>query len=500
MFKQKKSIIKHIFTYASSQYFSQFVGFFTAIFMRRFLGPFNMGVWNLLKIVADYATYTHLGTTSTVFYKVPYHRGRGELEEADNVKNVVFSYLTITSFIAGMGITAYAFIFKSTLLPQMFWGLLVVAVLLLFRRVYTYYVMLLRANKDFTVLSKSIIFDAIVNLTLVLVLIKNFHLKGLFLTVVLMPILNVLFIRRLVNYDIKYKFDLRKLGGYIKFGFPLFITSILAMLLQSVDKIMIARFLGLEALGFYSVALMARGYSVGLSRNFNVVITPHFLEDFGKTKDLKTAGKYLKTPAILMSTCMAMILGFVYLSAPVFVDVVLPKFISGIPALKLLLIATFFYTASPQSDHFLIALNKQARLIPITSFVIVLNIIGNYILIKMGYGITGVAAATSIAAFAAFSVTLFYAMMHLGGILNALKFMGKVVVPLLYATLVVIGLDRLIMFDNVWVMLSAKIIAFGFFFSPWIYKVNKATGIIAMVIGVIKGLFRKKRGEETTDE
>lgn len=500
MSKQKKSILKHILTYASSQYFSQFVGFFTAILMRKFLGPFNIGVWNLLKVVTDYATYTHLGTTSTVFYKVPYHKGRGELTEADNVKDVVFSYLTITSFVTGIGIAVYAFVLKSTLIPQMFWGLLVVAVLLSCRRIYTYYVTLLRANKDFTVLSKSIIFDAIVNLVLVLVLVKNFHLKGLFFTILIMPILNILFIRRFVTYDIKYKFNLRKLGRYIGFGFPLFITSILTMLLQSIDKIMIASFLGLETLGFYSVALMARGYSVGLSRNFNVVITPHFLKEFGKTQDLKTASKYLKTPAILMSICMALLLGFIYLIAPAFISVLLPKFTPGIPALKVLLVATFFYTASPQSDHFLIALNKQARLIPITCFVLVLNIAGNFLLIKNGYGITGIAVATTISAFAAFSITLFYALMHLGGIFNALKFVGIVISPLLYGSLIIVCLDRFIIADNVWVMILSKIVLFAVFFSPWVYKVNKTTGIIGMILAVIKKLFRNKKGEKVDNE
>jgi O-antigen/teichoic acid export membrane protein len=111
MHTSKKHILKYIFTYASSQYFSQFVGFFTAIFMRKFLGPFNMGVWGLLRVVADYATYTHLGTADTLFYRYPYCRGRGEIEEANNIKNVVFSYFMLTSFIAGIGIICYAFLF-----------------------------------------------------------------------------------------------------------------------------------------------------------------------------------------------------------------------------------------------------------------------------------------------------------------------------------------------------------------------------------------------------
>ncbi|MCK4852467.1 MAG: oligosaccharide flippase family protein [Candidatus Omnitrophica bacterium] len=462
--------------------------------MRRFLGPFNMGVWGILRVVADYAAYAHLGTTSTVFYKLPYHRGRGETKEADNVKNVVFSYLALTSFIAGIGIALYAVLFRGKLMPEMFWGLLVVSVLLVCRRIFTYYVTLLRANKDFGVLGRSVIFDAVVNFAMVLLLVRSFGLAGLFATVILMPVINVLFIRRFVDYDVKYRFNMKGLPGYIKFGFPLFITGVLAMILQSVDRIMIAKFLGLEALGFYSIALMARGYSVGLSRNFNVVITPHFLEDYGRTGDMATASKYLKIPAELMSTFMALLLGIVYIAAPPFVMHVLPGFTPGIMALKLLLLATFFYTASPQSEHFLIALNKQTRLVPIMGSVIVLDVVLNFLFIRMGFGITGVAAATAIASFAAFLITLIYAMAHIERIAGTLSFVFLVIAPLVYSVVVLMALEGLITPGGPFLGAAVRSVLFVLLFLPWIIRVDRRTAILTTARDVIFRRTGKKEG------
>lgn len=499
MSERKKKILGHILNYASSQYFSQFMGFFTAVFMRMFLGPFNIGVWSILRVVADYSAYTHLGTTSTVFYKLPYHRAKGEMQEADNVKDVVFTYLALTTFVMGIGIAIYAFLFRSTLMPQIFWGLLVVSVLIFCRRIYTYYVTLLRVNKNFTVLSKSIIFDAVVNFGLVLVLVRNFQLKGLFASVILMPIMNVLFIKYFVDFDIKYRLSLNKLGSYIKFGFPLFIVSILSLILYSVDRIMIAKFLGLEALGFYSIGIMARMYGEGLSRNFNVVITPHFLEDYGKAGDIETATKYLKVPAELMSTFMVLILGMIYIAAPPLVVYILPKFTPGIMSMKLLLLAAFFYVASPQSQHFLIVVNKQTKLVPIIGVVIFVNIILNFVFIKLGYGITGVALATVISAFVSFSIVLTYAMMHIENILGTLKFAVLLLSPLVYSVFVLLALDRMILISNPLLSVLVKVLLFVILFIPWIYRVNKRTSVLSIIREMLYNKFKKKKGVQSHD-
>lgn len=180
MIHKKILILSDILKYASSQYFSQFVGFFTAVFIRRFLGPVSMGIWSILKVVLDYATYTNLGTTSTVPYKVPVLRGQRKIEEADSLINVVFNFVTIATFICSVGVIIYALIFGRNLPKEIFIGLLAVSVLLLSQRVYTYYMILLRAHKDFSILSKSVVFDAIVNLSLILLVVSRFKLYGFY--------------------------------------------------------------------------------------------------------------------------------------------------------------------------------------------------------------------------------------------------------------------------------------------------------------------------------
>lgn len=51
---EKEHIIKETIQLTSARYFSQGLGFVTAIALRRFLGPFYMGLWSLFRIISDY--------------------------------------------------------------------------------------------------------------------------------------------------------------------------------------------------------------------------------------------------------------------------------------------------------------------------------------------------------------------------------------------------------------------------------------------------------------
>jgi O-antigen/teichoic acid export membrane protein len=353
--------------------------------------------------------------------------------------------------------------------------------------------MLLRANKDFSVLSKSIIFDAFVNLILVMIVVGKFGLYGLYAVLIIMPILNVVYIRHYVSYNLKYMFKLDKLISYIKFSFPLFISGILNILLTSVDSIMIAKMLDLKQLGYYSIGTMARSYSVGLSRNFNIVIAPHFLEDYGKAQDIQKVSKYLRIPALASSITMALLLGIGYFLIPLFVNLFLPQFKPGILAAQLFLLATYFEIASPQSDNFLVANNKQSKLMYIVGLALTFNIIFNYIYIKLGLGITGVTLATVISSFISFSIMLLYAASLFEHKLSKITSVYLItLIPLIYSLLILFILERFILINDVYLSALIKILLFTTAFIPFLWHLNRKTEIMKILFSYIGNKIRFK--------
>jgi len=477
---KNKTILAHVFHYASAQYFSQFLGFFTSIMLRKFLGPVSMGIWSMLNVIKGYVGYATLGVASAVPYKLPILKGQGKFEEIRSLTSVIFNYITLVTFVCSTGVMVYALIFKGTLSKEVFVGLLMLAILLVAQRIYTYYITLLRANRNFGVLSKDIVFDAVLNLFLMILIVSKFRLYGFYLVLILTPILNVIFIRRYVTYDLRFSFDLKGIFGHIKYVLPLCINGVLDQILHSIDKIMIASMLGLEQLGFYSIALMTETYGTGIARNFSIVIQPHFLEDFG-ANGLEKSSQQVVLYSQVTAYFMAIFLSLTFIFAPVLVVYVLPAFIPGIMSLQIFLLAIFFFTITPYSNNLLVALEKQSKLIPITILSILVNISLNYLFIKKGYGINGVALATAISAFVSFCVLSGYALAHCRRKVIIASLIFKVISPLVYSVLC-LAIVTMIKYQK-YMILEAMFRAavFMVFVLPLIVFIDKKTNVVKLL-------------------
>ena len=477
----RKKILSDIFQYSSSQFLSQFVGFFTAVFLRSFLGPVYMGVWSMLKVIIEYANMSNLGTISTVTYKWPILKGQSQDDEAENLKNIVFNFVTFTIFICSLSVLIYALAFKQTLSKEIFIGLISISILLMAQRIYTYYLLLLRVNKDFTILSKSIIFDAIAHLSLVILIVSRFKLYGLFFVAVSMPILNILFIRRYVTFGLKYSFNLRGIRPYLRYGFPLFISGILHLVLHNIDRIMIVKILGVEQLGFYSIALMAKSYGMGLSTNLGIVIQPYYLGSVGK-KDIAEPVKSALGYAQISSYFVSVMLSIVFIVAPTFVVYVLPDFVPGISALKIFLLTVFFLSILTYLNNLLVISERRVWIMWIMFAAILVNVVCNLWFISIGWGINGVAFATAISAFFAFFMTSICALMHFENLFNIVKFFVKVMFPLFYCIFILKVLEAFVMSQNLILEVVLRALLFILLICPLVLYLNKKTRIVNTIL------------------
>lgn len=485
MVDKKRAILAHIFKYTFAQYVSQFLGFFTAIFMRRFLGPVYMGMWNLLKVVHEYSSHASLGAISAFCYKLPMLRGAGSEKEADQMNKVVFNFVMLTSFIYALSIIIFVVIFRKSYSLEMFIGFIVVSILVVVQRLYTYYITMLRAFKDFSILSKCIIFDAATNLLLTVIVLNRFKLYGLYFVVIIMPLLNMLFLKFFVKRTLKFSFNFRGLYKHVKFGAPLFIKNILDQVLNSMDRIMIASMLGLEQLGFYTIALMVYSYGGEFANNFSNVIQPYFMEEMGKKNDRETVRKYVIVSSQLTAFAMCFILSCIYIAAVPFIYYALPKFIPGIVAMKVFLLTTFFATITCYYYDYIVALGRQAIVIPVTIVIILINVFLNYIFIKMGYGINGVACSGAISALIYFSVISIYVLICIRDSINILSSLFAILFPLIYSAIVLAIITNKVIYSNMIVEALLRLMIFAISFLPLVYYLNKKTDILNIFISML---------------
>ena len=496
MSERKKKILRDVTAYSISKYISQFLGLFIAVLIRNSLGPLYMGMWSLMKVVFSFAAYSEFGAMQAADFKIPLYNGSGDKNKAEEVQDVVFSFLMVTSTSVSFLILAASLVLRDRMPKELFIGFLLFPVLFLSQRLYAYYITLLRANKRFIILSKVGLLDSIINLALVIILVSRFKLYGLYVVSILLPLIDICYMGYASKLKLRFKIVWDKISEYVKYGFPIFTSDISMLMLYSVDSIMIAKMIGLVPLGYYSIAVMAKTYANEFAKSFQIVISPYFIEDYGKTEDISKVGHSIVKFTEIISIMIACALGFLYLVLPVFVYYIMPKFQNGISPIKWALLCTFFMVNLGQIRHLLIMKERQIVVMKMSIVAITLNIIANYFAIKGGFGITGVAASSSIAAFFLFLSLSIIALKYVESV-SLFSFLTSVLIPPLCLLLALLALEYFVIYGNLVVEFAIKVFFFLLASLFMGYYINRRTNIITIVLKIITNRVKRGDGHDT---
>ena len=482
---KKVHIVKDIISYGIGSNLSDVIGFFIATLVRRFLGPFYMGIWSLLRVILSYASYTDLGITNIIYFKIPLYVGKNDKGEIDSIHNTVFSFLWVTNIVSGIVILIGSLLFKSKLPHELFIGLLVLPLIMLIQRFYAMYIALIRAHKKFSVLGTSYLFDSILNLLLIILFLRTFKIYGIYIVSVILPLLDIAYVRFFTDFKFKFQLVWIKLKGYLSFAFPVFISNLLDTLFFSIDRLMTAGMLGMVSLGYYSVAIMCKNSAVNFTRSFASVFSPYFIEDYGKTNDISRVLGYVFKYTEVLSYLMMILLGFIYLVFPIFIRLAMPKFDTGISATQITIFGIYFAVLSGQFRNLLMVNNKQRYIICATLAASAVCLSANYFLIKAGMGIDGVAIGSSLAAAVLFFTYIYRASLY-GNPGAFIRFLSVAVAPFIFFIGIFFAIDHLTAFSS-GLKFSLKAVFFICVSSGLSLYINKKVRLV----GIFKEIFKK---------
>ncbi len=418
---KRSEIISQAGLYTFSAQLVQLITLVAAILSRKFLGPAQMGIWATLQIVVEYSKYSTFGMLHGVAREIPYYMGKGKIEIAEEIKNVIFTTILSGSLLIGVGIFLFAFVTREKFMPEVTNGLFLTSGIIVLQRLNDFMVQLLRCYKKFELASSQMISSAIVNAILVAFLTYWFKIYGFIWALGLSFIFNILYIHLHNNFHLRFQFNAKRFKKLVIFGFPIMMIGILTTVLRSVDKIMVVRFLGFDALGFYSIAFMASTYIASFATSIAIVIIPHFQEKFSVTDNPQDLKNFLFKVSDAYALATPAIIGAIWFGAPFAVTVLIPKFIPGIEAMRLLSMSMFFFSLSQPYSDFLITIKKHFLLFPLLAVTSAVALGLNYWVIHRGFGIAGVACATSIAALFNFSIIYFFTARYVANVKCAIQ-------------------------------------------------------------------------------
>ncbi len=174
---QKKDTVKYFISQLLQEGFTIARG----LFLPNILTPYYYGIVSTVNIIGQYSSYTNFGIHHNILYKVPFYRKRGEFEEIEKVKIGCYYFTLFTGLLAGIAIIAVALLNYSKLDINIFWGLLILSSYPLLMTLRGVYMLLLRADMNFGLITKTLNITAFLVFVLSLLFGFLFKSSGVFI-------------------------------------------------------------------------------------------------------------------------------------------------------------------------------------------------------------------------------------------------------------------------------------------------------------------------------
>lgn len=496
--EKKKRFFKDVFWYTGANFLANIINFITGIAIRKILEPFFMGIFNQVMLFFDYSRHYHLGILHALDKELPVSYGMKDFKRFESIKNIGFTlcFFIIAALSSSMFI--YSFFIKTAIVAK---GVRIVSLLAIIQAFTSIFIVFNRSQNRYIIISKYVILVAILDLIVKTVLTFRFGLFGLIWASFLTFSAGLIYFykKSKAGFKILKTLPLDEISKLLKIGFPLFIVGFIFLIIRSIDRIMIIRFLNAESLGFYTIALMAVSYTVQIPAMISAVIFPRFYQAFGEKRNIKDIKDIFIKPNIVFAYLFPIVIGLLILILPLPVKYILPKYMPGIIAANALLLGAFFLSFVEMPGYLLTVLDRQSHMVIIGSFSVLIGIILiKFFIVNLAMGILGVAIATGITYFIFSTALICYAYKHYTKkIFSHLKLFTELYLPFVWVVFILIIL-RAFSFKSSGILLSDitmilfKSILFLFACIPLLFYVNRKTEVLVLLKSSCCDFFKRR--------
>jgi O-antigen/teichoic acid export membrane protein len=428
---------------ALSQYLSRFVQMFRGVIAARVLGPATYGSWNALLLILDYGLLAQLGLQQGLDQEVPASLKKDPPERTQRLKRGGIAGMIVLWLLFAAAVLLYV-----TLKPRRFaagWGapgvLLMVAAVLLQMLIF-YHGTLLRSHGRIGAVSVTLSIQAILGGLAGLVLLWPFGVWGLLLGWLLGQLVALAYIRiqgaSIAPLSFLPNEGTRRL---LARGFPIFVFHASGTLLKSIDRIMILKYLSVEALGYYSIGLMGVSMLLYLPESIAYVLYPRLIARYSETGDADRTARDIARPLAIVAWIMPLLIGTSVFWVRELVVLFLPQYLPGVRALSTLLFGSLGLALAVVPSIYIMAIGRQLRLVPLALLAVAVDVGLIFLFLRAGAKIEGVALAVSLG-YAVYGLGLLgYAALHVAaGTRERVAFVLRSALPSMLTVLLCVAL------------------------------------------------------------
>jgi O-antigen/teichoic acid export membrane protein len=471
-----------------SRYAAFGVSFLVSIVQKGLLGPYLVGVWQLLSIARQYLGYSDLGVARGAERKLPPLYAQAS-EQLESVKRAGYTFTLAPVLAINSLVIVATFVWPAQVDPVILWGfrgMAIVAILESAANIFEGSV--LRSPARFRLVSLQVLGSELLFAAVSIPSILLWGVYGLIGAAALSMLFKLTFMRVATGEWFHFQLDLRQGIALWRVGFPVTVYVILFKTIELLDRLLLLHAGELELLGYYSIATMA----TVLLGHLPLVISQAFFPrtmTWVETRDSVELSRYFRQAQLCIVVVMGAAVGACYFVLPVGVAYVLPAFTPGIDAMKIAVFSAVFVGLVHVPIQYQIGWNRQWPLVALMAATTA---------VYYGFGLLGVQSLGSseatlvlvawsrVIGFGVLTVTLlWWTLRRLGSDSTRVEVVELAGVAA-YLAILIVGIDLLLVTDEIGLGrevlgVGASLALFGLGLWPVVRFVDRRTGVLTLI-------------------
>jgi len=354
----RNSVSGSILSYSSATLFSRVASVVQGLVIIRWLEPGVLGLWLELQLIAIYGSLAHFGLLNAINRQIPFHGGRGEEDRARQVENVVRGVMLIL-FAAGLIVIGGMYLAGVTATER---GRGVLA--LVFATVVTlgieFHMGLFRARHEF---GRAGLANVVSSLALILglPLVYYWGFDGLLWRAAAIAAAGLVACIALNGWNLEAEFDGKATAGLLRIGLPIMIVGFGIVVFNSMDRVLISMLLDENAMGQYAMCFALAQVLALFPMAIGQIYYPRMTELYAAEGISKSLIRRCIEASALSAAIVAVLASGAFLAMPWVVAEYFPKYVEGLPALKIVLISYFLLALAAGPTYFVVSTVQKRR-------------------------------------------------------------------------------------------------------------------------------------------
>jgi len=387
------NLAKNSLKFTSVQLISAFIAVPVSIYVATILVPEEYGTYGFLGLWSMYATLITLGLLTAGYREIPVLLGKGEDKQALRIQNITITSDMLYSILPFVVILGASFFFSEPILK---FGLIVIAVAYGINHFVGYWSGINFLRQNFTVAAKGRLIAAIASPIVIAASVYWLKVYALLVAPIFAAVVLGIYYWRKGPINFRFTFDWKETVRLVKIGVVLQAGILVFWSFRLADRTIIASTLPLDQLGLYTFAIGFIMMVLVIPTNVTNVLQPILYQELGRASSILEGLKDTRRIAVYLAIGGAVLIPISQLAFYLVVSLITTKYIDSIPIFYVLSYNIYLASVMAVATLILVSrvVNKQKVSLAVHTVGLALNIIFDLLVVKLGYGVVGIAWVT----------------------------------------------------------------------------------------------------------